>query len=278
MIRLPDQLRDSFSEPIGPVFADTNRLLAAIGSAETPSSDDATPAESDSALDTDETSRLDTTQGGDSNAESTLDVHSASVSAFDAEADLDSDPVDDGYDHTHEQESNNNRDSDHDNADFADVSGRDVSPNTDGTPILIAVGDIVTYHLLEAGVTPELSVIDGRTEREVVDPDIAARLQETDASQNHVANPPAELSRALLIALRDGIRTEDPTIIVVDGEEDLATLPAMLAAPLGSSVVYGQPGEGMVHVGVDEATTAEARRLLARFDGNTESALTLLER
>jgi len=38
--------------------------------------------------------------------------------------------------------------------------------------------------------------------------------------------------------------------IVVDGEEDLATLPAILYAPLGSAVVYGQPNEGSVLVEV----------------------------
>ena len=38
--------------------------------------------------------------------------------------------------------------------------------------------------------------------------------------------------------------------IIVDGEEDLATLPAILYAPLGSAVVYGQPNEGSVLVDV----------------------------
>jgi len=64
--------------------------------------------------------------------------------------------------------------------------------------------------------------------------------------------------------------------IVVDGEEDLATLPALVAAPRGSSVVYGQPGDGMVHVAVIEAQTDEARQLLGRFDGDTDAALDLL--
>ena len=39
--------------------------------------------------------------------------------------------------------------------------------------------------------------------------------------------------------------------IVVEGEEDLATLPAILYAPPGSVVVYGQPDEGSVLVKVN---------------------------
>jgi Uncharacterized protein conserved in archaea len=120
-------------------------------------------------------------------------------------------------------------------------------------------------------------VIDGRTEREDVDPEIAARLRAVDVPRNHVTNPPAELSQALLLAVCEEIRVENPTMIEVDGEEDLTTLPAMLVAPPGSSVVYGQPGEGMVHVGVDETTTEQAQQLLSKFDGDTESALTVLD-
>ncbi|MFC6726763.1 DUF359 domain-containing protein, partial [Halobium palmae] len=59
--------------------------------------------------------------------------------------------------------------------------------------------------------------------------------------------------------------------------EDLATLPAIVAAPLGASVVYGQPDQGMVHVPVTEETKAEARDLLARMDGDVDAALALLD-
>jgi Uncharacterized protein conserved in archaea len=81
----------------------------------------------------------------------------------------------------------------------------------------------------------------------------------------------------LLVALRDGIRADSSTIIEVDGEEDLAAVPAQLVSPPGSSIVYGQPGEGMVHVGVDEATAEWARDLLSEFDGDTEAALAVLD-
>jgi hypothetical protein len=131
-----------------------------------------------------------------------------------------------------------------------------------------------------------------------------------------VANPAGTVTRALVRALVDAVGTEtgtgtgtgtatdadpgpragaadpdDPTpgdggegdgrpspvTIDVDGEEDLATLPAILATPVGGSVVYGQPDEGMVLVAVTPAARREARSLLGRMDGDPEAALALLE-
>ncbi|USZ70409.1 GTP-dependent dephospho-CoA kinase family protein [Natronosalvus halobius] len=146
---------------------------------------------------------------------------------------------------------------------------------------LIAVGDVVTYHLLEAGRTPDVALIDGYTKREAVDAEVERVVSdergEDDRTTLEVTNPPAVLTRPLLEALVEGLERPDPVTIVVDGEEDLAVLPALLAAPEGASVVYGQPDVGMVHVTVDAETRESARDLLERFDGDVERALALLE-
>jgi len=154
----------------------------------------------------------------------------------------------------------------------------------DDTP-LISVGDVVTAHLVEAGRQPDVAAIDGRTEREPVDSEVDAILDTLEGRRVSVENPPATLSESLLTALRDAIsgdgdedsESDEPVTISVDGEEDLAALPAILFADTGASVVYGQPGEGMVHVAVDERVTETARDLLARFDGDTDTALALLD-
>ena len=141
---------------------------------------------------------------------------------------------------------------------------------------LVAVGDVVTYHLREAGGTPDVALIDGRTEREAVDVAIADSLAAAEERRVHVENPPAALSEALLIALREALATAEATIIEVDGEEDLAALPAILAAPDGASVVYGQPGEGMVRVAVTPERRAHARELFLAMDGDVDGALDAL--
>jgi len=152
----------------------------------------------------------------------------------------------------------------------------DLAPNA-GTP-LVAVGDVVTYHLLSAGRVPDVALVDERTERSAVDPEISDAIEGFDREVS-VANPQATLTAELLAALREALDRagEETTLIDVDGEEDLATLPALVVTPPGGSVVYGQPGEGMVHVTVDPETASRARDLLARMDGDTDRLLSLLD-
>ncbi|WP_049986374.1 GTP-dependent dephospho-CoA kinase family protein [Halobellus rufus] len=140
-----------------------------------------------------------------------------------------------------------------------------------GRPI-IAVGDVVTYHLRRAGHRPSVAIVDGKTKREAVDAEIREALADPEHRRD-VENPAGALSEAMLAALADAVATEEPVTIVVDGEEDLAALPAVLVAPLGATVVYGQPDEGMVRVAVTEESKAEMRALIERMDGDVAGAL-----
>ncbi|WP_226004234.1 GTP-dependent dephospho-CoA kinase family protein [Natrinema salinisoli] len=140
---------------------------------------------------------------------------------------------------------------------------------------LIAVGDVVTYHILQAGRQPDVALVDGRTKRSAVDEEIREAV--TAGASIEVRNPPAELSAPVVRALRRALATDEPTTIMVDGEEDLVALPAIVAAPEGASVVYGQPDEGMVHVRVTDDHRTEMRALLERFEGDTERFWNLLE-
>lgn len=139
-----------------------------------------------------------------------------------------------------------------------------------GKPV-ISVGDVVTRHLTRAGTRPDLAVIDWVTERETLPEADQPDLKGYD-ERIEVKNPAAALTENLLDALWIGIEQDGKTVIVVDGEEDLATLPALVMAPDGASVVYGQPGEGMVHVRVDSEASEQARDLLSQMDGDNEKA------
>lgn len=146
----------------------------------------------------------------------------------------------------------------------------------DGRPRLVAVGDVVTYHLREAGRVPDVAVIDGRTEREAVSEEIETALAAADDRRIAVENPAAALSGDLLAGLAAALADDGPVTVAVTGEEDLAALPAVLAAPFGSTVVYGQPGDGMVRVAVTAETRAEARDLFDALNGDTAAAAELL--
>jgi uncharacterized protein (UPF0218 family) len=144
---------------------------------------------------------------------------------------------------------------------------------------LIAVGDVVTYHLESAGRRPDVSLVDEMTERSAVEAHILEAAGEPDVA---VENPAATLTDDLLSALVEAIDAAGAdgdgahTRIHVEGEEDLAALPAIVAAPDGASVVYGQPGEGMVLVTVAAEVREDAAAFLRAMDGDVESALALL--
>jgi uncharacterized protein (UPF0218 family) len=57
----------------------------------------------------------------------------------------------------------------------------------------------------------------------------------------------------------------DAARILVNGEEDLLVLPAVLFAEEGADVFYGQPNEGMVHVRVSSQTRMMVAEMLSRM-------------
>jgi uncharacterized protein (UPF0218 family) len=147
-----------------------------------------------------------------------------------------------------------------------------------GTP-LVTVGDIVTDHVLRADAVPDVAFVDERTKRAAVDDDVRERLADTDRLDREVTvdNPPGTLTDALLSALRTALDdAPESTLVRVDGEEDLAALPAIAAVPDGASVLYGQPDEGVVHVTVDDTVRARVTDLLEHMDGDAARALDLL--
>ncbi len=141
---------------------------------------------------------------------------------------------------------------------------------------LIAVGDVVTYHFERAGRTPDVALVDGRTQRERAADEVRAAPSD-EAERVTATNPPGTLTAELLSALREAIETPSPVVIAVDGEEDLAAVPAILAAPDGASVVYGQPNVGMVRVPVHRFTRERATELVTLMEGDGERARTLLD-
>ncbi|PSP74597.1 DUF359 domain-containing protein [Halobacteriales archaeon QH_6_68_27] len=143
-----------------------------------------------------------------------------------------------------------------------------------GSP-LVTVGDIVTYHVLEAGCVPGLALVDERTKRATVDDEVSETVADAPFDRvREVENPPATLTADLLAAVVDGL-AEGTTLVRVDGEEDLAALPAIAAAPDGASVLYGQPDEGVVHVTVDEVR-GRVVDLLGLMDGDSDRAFETL--
>lgn len=143
----------------------------------------------------------------------------------------------------------------------------------DAEGVLVTVGDVVTYHIEAAGREPDVMVVDEMTKRSAVDDSIKAELGEPDVV---VENPAATLTREMIEALCEALDAGGPIRILVEGEEDLVALPAICLVPLGGSVVYGQPDEGMVLVRVDEAVRSRIRSIIERMDGDPDQLFSLL--
>ena len=130
-----------------------------------------------------------------------------------------------------------------------------------GDAPIIAVGDVVTQNLENLGIIPILSILDGKTKRSCLD-DSDARRRGADFI---ISNPQGTITKELW----DAIVSCDFQYrkIFIDGEEDLATLHAILHAPMGSIVVYGQPDEGIVVVHVTNEKKNEIKSIIQKMEG-----------
>jgi len=125
--------------------------------------------------------------------------------------------------------------------------------------IVYAVGDVVTHNLQKRGITPAISVIDGHTMRL---PCVRKPVYQGECIR--VKNPAGSLTDDLIHALDYAI-IHPPVTVLVDGEEDLAVIPLVMAAPIGAIVLYGQPHQGVVLRTVNPDAKKTARNLLNHF-------------
>ncbi|MFO8110531.1 MAG: DUF359 domain-containing protein [Thermoplasmata archaeon] len=112
---------------------------------------------------------------------------------------------------------------------------------------LVAVGDYVNTVLYDQGIVPDMAIIDGKTHRGEYEgkiPDFHHRIE--------VKNPSEFITAEAWKAVERGLSSKEPSLIFVDGEEDLLSLTAIVLCPEGGIVLYGIPFEGMVVNVVDE--------------------------
>ena len=133
---------------------------------------------------------------------------------------------------------------------------------------LLTVGDETAKIFNRSSMRPNIAIIDYKVARRKK----YKSLKELGFFGNErvykIKNPSGSLCGELFKLIKnifENISNQDYIIIQVDGEEDLSVLPLILGAPLGASVFYGQPNEGIVEVHIDEEAKAKARFLLSRF-------------
>ena len=132
-------------------------------------------------------------------------------------------------------------------------------------PNLIAVGDVTVQTLLDMEITPDVALIDGKTKRKVLES--SETVEHSSFEQILFAkNPAGLLTPSLFTACSDAISSDLSTLIVVEGEEDMAPMYLHRLAPLGTVILYGQPGKGVVLRVTDEFVKERCRSLLDAFE------------
>jgi len=131
---------------------------------------------------------------------------------------------------------------------------------------IISVGDAVSDSMTRHGISLQVLIVDNKVMREPVQP-IAVDTDQT----LHLKNPPGTLTEEAWVVIGEALRGKRRTKVLVDGEEDLLTLVAVLCAPENSLVVYGQPHEGIVVIKVTERARETMRRIVDAMEKSSKS-------
>ncbi len=118
------------------------------------------------------------------------------------------------------------------------------------------VGDVVSRETLEAGIQVNLRIVDQMTLRRRISP-IEIRAERT----YKVRNPAGIITKEAWDTIREALKDRE-ALILVDGEEDLLAIPAVLESPDNALVVYGQPSEGLVVVTTSLEKKSEVRKIM----------------
>lgn len=134
--------------------------------------------------------------------------------------------------------------------------------------LIATVGDVTTKKFNDLELGQKISVVDFKVGRRK----IYSTLKDLDFSDSSykslkfkIINPPGRITPKLFDVCRK-VWSEDKRIIVlINGEEDLAVIPLILTAPLGTSIFYGQPNRGVIKTEVTEVSKRRIYNLIKRF-------------
>ncbi len=122
---------------------------------------------------------------------------------------------------------------------------------------VISVGDVVSQNMLKNGIPTQVIITDNKVMRENSEP-----IRTPIARKVDVKNPAGTLTSETWRVVEQALSQKHPTQVLVDGEEDLLTLVAVLEAPENSLVIYGQPHEGVVAVKTDRKTKKRVQQIV----------------
>lgn len=125
---------------------------------------------------------------------------------------------------------------------------------------LILVGDTVARNAFQMGIKPDVIIIDNKEKRQK-----ALQFSYRAEYVFRTGNSAGTIESGAWHVVEEAIRRGD-SIVNVEGEEDLLSLPAILSSPDKSIVVYGQPDEGIVLVRVSADKKKDVNAIIEQME------------
>ncbi len=130
---------------------------------------------------------------------------------------------------------------------------------------LVSVGDQCASDLIDAGIAPDILIFDFKIKRVEIPREMKEKLAPHAKEAFVVLSAAGVISDELEIAVVRALGDGKGAVMVV-GEDDLSSLLVMAHAKQGT-LVYGQPNEGAVVVGLGGKKIVEkARAFLGRME------------
>jgi len=124
-------------------------------------------------------------------------------------------------------------------------------------PAIISVGDIISMLMLKFGLAVDILIVDNKTMRKKISPIVV--------DSNHTLyakNPSGTITNEAWNIIRTALKLKGLKKIIIEGEEDLLTIVAVLSAPNDAFVVYGQPNVGVVVIKVNGKKKKDMQKIL----------------
>jgi len=145
-----------------------------------------------------------------------------------------------------------------------DMLDRYISQND----LIATCGDITTKNVYQKGFKMKIAVIDQKTKRN----EKIENIIMPEYTHISVKSDPGYISSELYNAIEHAVECKERTLIRVQGEEDLATLPLIYFLPNNSKVLYGQPNKGIVIVNVEPKIKKKVKEIMEEMVMNNGSS------
>ena len=132
---------------------------------------------------------------------------------------------------------------------------------------IVSIGDKVTYTLLKNNIEPVFCVVDYHTRRGNCSEEIIKKIKSFGEKKVTIKNPQGTLTDELIESVKEGFKHLKPGYlrIEVEGEEDLASLPAIFYAPAVVTIIYGLPDKGVLVVRPTKENKEKTKEILDKM-------------